>query len=155
MPVKTICYEVLDKTKITELIKSVSIEERERVMLEKLKRKRNTEVKYMLGMDQVSGLRVKRMSAQGTSLVQLSKISRNYLTADKYKELDISNCAMGILNDLCKKEDVISDAESNFIDNLYTNRDALFEKHAEKSKDDHKSTYITFLFGDALGGYTF
>ena len=63
MPVKTVCYEVLDKVKITELIKSVSIEEKERVMLEKLKRKRNTEVKYMLGMDQVSGLRVKRMSA--------------------------------------------------------------------------------------------
>ena len=153
MPVKTTCYESLDKTKLTELINCNNVTEQDKVTLTKLKRKRVAEVKYMYGADEVSGITVKRMSAQGTSIFHLSKIARDYLTSGKYKELDISNCAMGILNDLCKKEDVVTETESNFINNLYTKRDELFETHAEKTILDHKKTYLSFLFGNARPPY--
>ncbi len=153
MPVKTVCYERLDPVKISQLLKCSNIEDQEKVVLTKLKRKRNLEVKYMYGFDQVSGIRVKRMSAQGASISHLSKISRDYLTVGKYKELDVSNCAMGILRDICKKETVITETEADFIDNLYTNRNSLFERHAEKNIEDHKKTYLSFLFGNTRPPY--
>ena len=153
MVVKTICQERVDKVKVSQLLRSSNTSDIEKSILVKLKRKRNNDVKYTFGFDYVSGIRVKRMSAQGTSLCQLTKESRNYLVGDSYKELDIVNCAMGLLNQLCKKEAVISEPECKFIDHLYKNRDVLFSKHAEVSREDHKTTYMKFLFGNTRPPY--
>ncbi len=153
MPVKTVCQERLDKVKVSQLLRSSNTSDIEKSILSKLKRRRNEDVKYSFGYDFVSGIQVKRMSAQGTSLCQLTRESRNYLLGDSCKELDIVNCAMGLLNQLCEKESVISETECKFIDHLYTDRDALFKKHAEVSKEDHKINYMKFLFGNTRPPY--
>lgn len=133
--------------------KNISFEDKKRIkkMMKNRTQGNKIETTYVLGKKSKSEYLGRWMAKEGVGLQGLPRDIRSALAKPYYWDVDLKNCQIVILRDLCEK----NGWKNKYITELCNNREKLFEEitqfHIDKGetidRDEIKTMFIRILFG--------